>query len=53
LWPIVLQASFCLTDARFSGLYARRSNVDVGNPLHSVTNWLAMGKESAGTWNDC
>ena len=31
LSPIVLQKSFCLTDPRFFGLYARRSNVDVGD----------------------
>ena len=31
LSPIVLQKSFCLTDPRFCGLYARRSNVDVGD----------------------
>jgi hypothetical protein len=29
----VLQKSFCLTDPRFSRLYTRRSNVDVGDHL--------------------
>jgi len=29
--PIVLQKSFCLTDHEFSGLWARRSNLDVGD----------------------
>jgi hypothetical protein len=28
---IVLQKSFCLTDHKFSGLWARRSNIDVGD----------------------
>jgi hypothetical protein len=30
-WQIVLQKSFCFTDPSFSGLYARRSNVNVGD----------------------
>jgi hypothetical protein len=34
----MLQKSFRVADCKFSGLYARRSNVDVGDPLHSVTN---------------
>jgi hypothetical protein len=31
----VLQKSFCLTDHKFSGLNARRSNIDVGATLFS------------------
>jgi hypothetical protein len=28
---LLLQKSFCLTDHKFSGLYARRSNIDMGD----------------------
>jgi hypothetical protein len=30
-WQIVLQKSFCLTDHKFCGLWARQSNIDVGD----------------------